>query len=727
MAARRSKREPTTAQLATVATTRTSFAMVPAKRSYKVSTAALRQIGDESKQSRRRRRQISQSDREWQTDCFDMADKVGELGALLEMQANTLSLCGFPVRRWDEDAAAWVANDPLPEDQKAKDGEPKKKDPYDARPGNVMRAFIGPDGGPEELYRRCGYHLFCVGESQLLATKIDDGLLWEFLSVEELRLQADGTYARYENGFAGQPVVLDEAETDFYTARIHQSSARYSGLATSQVKRVLPILQEIVTLTMMVDAVAKSRVAANMLFIPDELSFAPDPEPSDEEGEETDADTPPGDQNDDDGVVDEATLIDDLFDHMTAPLIDPGSSARLVPIIIRGKAEYGKEIRVISLARELDMWAQELRMEALGRLAQGLDAPPEAMAGKGSANHWTAANIDTEFIVKHIQPQGRRIAAFLTTAYLRPMLIQYENMTEDEAENWMIEFDPSPVIARADEAKSARDLADWLSDEALLSACGFTKADLANTETLRQRRLWTLVKEAPAVYGRLIHLINGFEDITEDMIGEVGTPLDAEPQTDPSADPADPNADSKNEQGQTGDKTKGDKVVDETSGTETPDKPQQLALLIERIVTAADMSVRRARELVANRAISTFQDDQMVKMRLQNVPKRRILSTLTVEEQQRCAPHVAKLVSGVMEDFTNDTRSWIADHLVRDGMSIPEAEATAGTAAATLAGRLTSFATDTLFAPPLRNGNGLHVATEMVADVVEQAVLVPVA
>lgn len=735
--ARRSKKTTLNAQLSPVANTVTSFAMQPPTKSrMKVSSAALRQIGEEPRSNRRRRRQISQVDREWQSEVMDYTEKVGELGGLVELQANTLSLCAFPVRRWEPDTASWAANDPIYDDPKDESDDPdptsetpKKSDKYDERPGNVMRAFVGPYGGSEQLVFTCAYHLYSAGETQLFAHKVvDEELLWEFLSVEELRLEADGTYARYENGM-GARVELKEGTDDFYVARLHLPSPRYSGLATSQCKRVLPILQEIVTLTMMVDAVAKSRVSANLLFIPDELSFAADPEPQidDETDELGDPATPPGDLDDDD-AIDEDDLVDELFDHMTAPLTDPSSAARIVPIVIRGKGEYGQYIQVISLARELDMWAQELRMEALGRLAQGLDAPPEAMRGKGSANHWTAANIDSEFIVKHIQPIGRRIAAFLTTAYLRPMLVAYEDMTEEEAENFMVEFDPSPVIARADEAKSARDLSDWLSDEALLAANGFSKADMASGEEVRQRRLWELIRDQGSIYGKLLPFLSGFSDIDPELIGQVGTPLNNEPSQEES-----PDTESKVDQGQAGDKTKGDKVVDKTSGTETPDKPTGLAisewdpdvaLLVERITTAADQALLRARERATNKVVSFFQKQPEVKLRLQNTAKHRVLASLTSDEIDKLNGGRRKLIDGSWDEYAATTQTWLTDYLLHIGVPLNEAMGRASEATAALVARLNGHAEAGLFLPAKRGVNGLHVANELVADVVEMAVLV---
>jgi hypothetical protein len=296
-------------------------------------------------------------------------------------------------------------------------------------------------------------------------------------------------------------------------------------------------------------------------------------------------------------------------------------------------------------------------------------------------------------------------------------------MSEEEAENFMVEFDPSPVIARADEAKSARDLSDWLSDEALLAANGFTKGDMASGEQIRQRRIWQLVSENGPTYGKLLPLLDGFSKVDPELIGQVGTPLNNEPPKDEE----DPES-SKVDQGQKGDKTAGDKVVDKTSGTETPDKPTgpslDVELLIERLTTAADQSLLRARERATNKVVSFFQKTPEVKMRLQNLSKHRVLSSLTSAEMEQINGGRRKLMDGAWDEFSTTAQTWITDYLVHEGLTPVDAVGRAAEVSAVLVGRLNDHALSGLFVPAKRGANGLHVANEMIADVVAQVVLV---
>ena len=276
---------------------RQQMAMTTPKRAATISSSALRQISKDTPEAKKARRNRAQTERVWQREAFDYADKVGELGALLTLQSNIVSLCGFPVRRWDDDEADWVANDPdadeigdiepldVPEPPppqpnpitgitppaKPKPKPPKKKakkpEVYDDRPANVMRNFVGPNGGQTDLIRRAAYNLFCAGDCTLLGTPHpkDIGILWEFLSVLELYPNPDGEMVRRRGGVGTAEEKLPD---DNYTGRLYRSDIAYSDLASSEVKRVLPILQEIVTLTMMVDAIAKSRVPADSAVHP---------------------------------------------------------------------------------------------------------------------------------------------------------------------------------------------------------------------------------------------------------------------------------------------------------------------------------------------------------------------------------------------------------------------------------------------------------------------------
>lgn len=731
---------------------RAQFAMATPQRTPTVSSSALRKIGDDSAATRRQRRNRAQTDRTWQIKSFEYTEQVGELGALLTLQSNVVSLCGFPVRRRDPQTGQWLANDPeRPEDQKhdpLPQLEPAKPKPnpitgemmdppdhpklivppetktssdYDDRPANVMRNFVGPDGEQAELIRIAAWNLFAAGEVTLLGTAAKLGILWEFLSIEELYPNASGNYVRQRGG-AGSPI--EALPADNYVGRLWRKSARYSDLADSQVKRVLPILQEIVTLTMMIDAIAQSRLSANMLFIPEEMSFSSARSIAAETEEDPAADP--------DGPDD---LDDELFEHMTAPTVDQSSAARIVPLVIRGKAEHGAAIRVIELSRTFDEFAQGLRSEALERLGKGLEAPPETIKGKGAVNHWTAANIDSEFIVKHIQPIGQLIAAFLTTGYLRPMLIAYENMSEDDAEDFKIEFDPSPVIARADEAKSAMDLAEWLSDEALLSANGFTKADAASAEAIRQRRLWQLVSGSPAQFGKLLPLISGFETIDPAMLtpAPAAPPPGAPPPAPPGANGAATNGVPKtgNQQPAAGAPRPGTQPKPAGQATTgqamTLDRPATFELLIERLNVAGDAAVARALELAGSRVVSLAQSKAPdLHGRIRNVRKANLMSMCTEGDLAALNTTRPMLLRQSFDGLAVDTRRWVAAHLEADGMSHRAADETGATVANNLVARLGQLTHDNLLTPFTAGDNGLRIPPGLVADVLEAAMFAAV-
>jgi hypothetical protein len=673
-----------------------SFAMVQPKVNASVTSAALRQVGEDTRDAKRRRRRVAQQDRTWQQQAYDYALKVGELGYLLNLQANIVALCDFPLRRWDEEHAAWVANDPDDDTD------------YDPKPDNVMKAFVGPVGALDELIRRAAFNLFCAGETHLLATSSEggDGLLWEFLSVEELFPDAEGNYIRRPSGATteGQTGLPD----DNYVARCWRSSARFSDLAESEVQRVLPICKEIVTLTEMVDAVLKSRIPAGMLFIPEELTF-----PSPEDGDE------PVDQLAD-GDVDD--FVEELFEHLSTANTDPGSGARLVPLVVRGPAEHGQYITLIELSRNMDNWAQELRQEALGRLASGLDAPPEIMSGRASLNHWTSAIVDNDFVVKHVQPVGRLLADFLTVAYLRPMLEAYEGMSEDDAMNWRLDFDAAPVMARADEAKSARDLAELLSDEAILIANGFTKADMVGPEALADRRLWRLVSSAPTVFAPLLNQIEGLEDVDMDdvlkiLMGEGGedpaAPVDALPDAvDVSGAPP--------AESVLGD---GDELVDATSATATPARPEGLSLLTERLAVAADEALRAALTRAGSKVVTCAQGDDLLRDRIRSVRKDRVMSLVSDKDLERFGLNRSKLLNSAWDDLGARTRAWVRTHLDADGVDTYVADEQAAMVAHRLCERMSDLAELHLLDEFKVGSNGLRVPHSLISEVLEEMML----
>ena len=688
----------------------------------KVSSTALRTIGDENREMRRRRRNTAQQDRVWQEKCYEAPLSVAELGYLLNLQASVAALCEFPVRRWNEDNGRWESND-----RDSEDGVD-----FDERPEQVMEALVGPNGGRHEVIRKAAYHLFCAGEGALVGTPIEKGagIMWEFLSVMEVYPDADGRLVRRKSGMTSTDI--DYLGEDVYVARLLNSSPIYSDLAECEVRRVLPIIAEIKSLTQMVDATIKSRIPANILFIPEGMTLHGVGDTDDAESLASDGE--PG------TLYDIDTLVDEIFEHVNQSQMDPLSAARLVPLVLVGRGEEGQYIKVIELSRELDGWAQDLRQEALTRLARGLDTPPELMSGRANTNHWTSAIIDQDFLVKHIQPIGQLIADFLTENYLRPMLQAFEDMSEEEAFEWKVVFDPSPVTARADEAKSARDLRDLLSDEAILSANGFDKADQVSDEQRTERRVWELIRLNPVIFAPLLLQLPGFEDwdlaqvleaiaaaaTAEAAVGVNETIVDDGKLVDPL--PGTKAAQTNDQAAEKAAETAaGDELVDAESGAETPDRPEGLSGLTQALLTEADLAVYEALGKAGSRIVSHLQGaDDTLRARAKSTSKQTLASTMSRSDLKQLGLTPAKLLRGSFDELRQTSALLTFTYLAGDGVADDRATVVADQVAAELASRIEGYIHDR-FHENLRPGpNGHRVPTSLVLGVLEDALPIPV-
>ena len=139
------------------------------------------------------------------------------------------------------------------------------------------------------------------------------GILWEFLSVDELMITPDGKTMR-KRAPGQQAEELDPDQT--YVARLWRPSAQYTDMPDCEVHRVIRVAEEVLTLTQMVDAISRSRLSAGMLFVPDEITFNDIDE--DEIAEQDDEPDP---------------FTQALMEHMAAPIADRESAAALVPLV----------------------------------------------------------------------------------------------------------------------------------------------------------------------------------------------------------------------------------------------------------------------------------------------------------------------------------------------------------------------------------------------------------
>ena len=286
-----------------------------------------------------------------------------------------------------------------------------------------------------------------------------DELEWRMLSVSEVSAVTGGSVQ----------LVLGEGETERVTCspdelfmiRIWRPHPRKWWEADSPTRASLPILRELVGLTMHISAQIDSRLAgAGLLIVPQSAAAAI----------KIASGLDPADDSD--------PFIDALMEAMLKPISDRANASALVPLVLTVPDETTDRFNFLTFAKPLDAEARSMRDEAIRRLALGLDAPPELLLGMGSMNHWGAWLVKEDVVTTHITPPLAVIADALTTQYLWPVLID-QGYTAEQAQKFVVWFDVSHMIVRPNLASDALQLHQEgvLSDAALRDANGFNEAD----------------------------------------------------------------------------------------------------------------------------------------------------------------------------------------------------------------------------------------------------------
>lgn len=416
---------------------------------------------------------------EWQEDAWDMYDLVGEQRFLAATLANRMSQAHLFVGKYNPD----TPNEP-----------PEPVDDEEVQ--SILDAVGDTPTGLAQLIQRLGVNLWVAGDGWLagipkglvaeaqmgeygdpenveeelagLPMSIrDDGatlddLDWKMLSVSEVKTYNDG---RVELSI-GANEKIETTPDDVYMIRVWRGHPRKSWEADSPTRSSLPVLRELVGLTMHISAQVDSRLAgAGILFAPESASRAlkralnlPEDGPDD-------------------------PFTDALIEAMVTPISDRSNASALVPLVLTVPDDTTNLFKYMSFASELDREARDLRDEAIRRLALGQDAPPELLLGTGGMNHWGAWLVREDVVTTHIEPPLALICDALTTQYLHPVL-RLQGMDREEAEEYVIWYDVSHMIMRPNRAQDAIVLYDKgvISDETLRDATGFDESDAPISE-----------------------------------------------------------------------------------------------------------------------------------------------------------------------------------------------------------------------------------------------------
>lgn len=410
--------------------------------------------------------------RDWQADGWEMYDLVGEQRFLATTLANRMSQARFYVGTLPEN----------PND----DPEPVEN----TNPAAQLLEPLGVPQGLTQIIQRIGVNLFVAGDGYLvgiprhllpqahrhpttiakpaveqptiagegLSLDIDD-LEWHMMSVSELTASRTGEL-QLRLGEGENEVISCEPE-EVLLIRVWKPHPRLVWEADSPTRSSLPVLRELVGLTMHISAQVDSRLAgAGLLIVPQSAQRALNVAAGLDADSETDQ------------------FTEALLEAMLTPIQDRSSASALVPLVVTVPDEAAALFEYLTFAKPLDTEARNLRDEAIRRLALGQDAPPELLLGTGGMNHWGAWLVREDVVTTHIEPPLALICDALTTQYLRPVLMD-QGMGEEEADRYVVWYDVSHMVMRPNRASEALDLhgRGVISNEALREASGFADSD----------------------------------------------------------------------------------------------------------------------------------------------------------------------------------------------------------------------------------------------------------
>lgn len=322
----------------------------------------------------------------------------------------------------------------------------------DGPPVDMLNRLKAKDGTVKPILNNYGRLMFATGEGNLLGLNIDtEDEYWSFVWNEEVEVEMTGNAVKkiihkpYGNV---DPVEYSPTQARAY--RMWTPHPARSGAADSPMRSVLEIAEELIALTAAVRSTATSRTVSGMLLMPLEMA----PPPAEVTGDE-----------DEEGDV----FVDEMLEHLESQIENAGSAGASAPWVLWGAYELLDRIRMVQLHDpQTDYMERDLRLEAVQRMARGMDFPAEFLLGLSTANHWAAKQIIDDMWLSHGQGIASQFVGDVNDAYLRPGLrgIDYPSW-----EDVVVAYDESDVVVPADQSADA-DAAKKLGE---ISGMGYRK------------------------------------------------------------------------------------------------------------------------------------------------------------------------------------------------------------------------------------------------------------
>lgn len=387
----------------------------------------------------------------------------------------------------------------------------------------LLANFAGGKGGQSQLLDRLALHLTVAGDSILVGPQEGKNPpapynQWNVYSTSEIYSKNGTIYVR-------QPGRKPEVQlpAGAMAVRIWRPHPQKWWDADSPVRASFTVLRELDLLDQHVHASAVSRLAgAGLLLIPEELDLPTD---------ETEAEGLEVDQ-----------FVKTLTQVMSMAIKNRESAAALVPIMLRGPAEFLAALRHVEFSTPFDERVPELRMGALRRLALGMDIPPEILLGQGTSTSWSAWQTDESTLRVHLTPLLQLITSSLTVGWLRPALetLPMTDAQRAEIPQLVIGYDLSNLKIRQDVSGDAQALNDrfLIDDDATRLAMGYSANSEPNKKELARQILFHLVRNDPGLAPYAIDAlrenfgIDMLPPAPEHLLPQAGRPTEGEPPVD---------------------------------------------------------------------------------------------------------------------------------------------------------------------------------------------------
>ena len=400
----------------------------------------------------------------WQEDAWEMYDLVGELRFVTNLLANQMSKARFYVGTISDN----------PEDAPVPSDDPVLKD--------ALEAIGDGPSGLTQLVKRLGVNMQIPGDAWLVGIPKDllpdaddnvyvertadgqvrlDDLVWQAMSVTEVSFEDKNVVLTL--GDDAKADIVKAPVDDVWLIRTWNPHPRRFWQADSATRSALPVLRELVGLTMHISAQIDSRLAgAGMLVIPESVIRA--------------AKRLAGIPEDD---PDRDPFTDSLIEAMMKPISDRSNASAVVPLVVAIPDEATGLVQHITFVGTLDAEAKGMRDDSIRRYALSADAPPELLLGLGDMNHWGAWLVQEDTVRAHLEPPLALVCDAITTQYIRVLMDELGTYTPEQIDNTVVWYDVEHLIVRADANANADKAhsAGIISDEAYRKALGFGDDD----------------------------------------------------------------------------------------------------------------------------------------------------------------------------------------------------------------------------------------------------------